>query len=104
MVYLFCFGVSTICVTISEKVNNKTCSRILQITGVVLLALLAGIRNASVGTDTHYYQTWFLDASNYHGDFSGYYNNFVNYNQATTSHPELLTEIYFYCLSYVTIT
>ena len=67
-IYLSTFAVSiglTACGEISYKKKNKIGYVVCLVLAVLLVTLLAGVRDTTVGTDGESYRWWVADAENY---------------------------------------
>ena len=90
-IYLVAFGASSMMFYLSSKSRRKSRSDFLAVIGILVLAVLAGLRDASVGTDVNVYgQALYTQALN-SSSFVSYYSS-----HATS----LLAEPGYYLLTY----
>lgn len=122
MIYLVVFGMSCLILLLSEKINlsqeivisetGRDCKKcicfFLTVTALCIPALLAGLRDSSIGTDVELYgNAWFLYAKNF--DFVSYikmaseqsigvFYAFINYAVALVTDNE---SIFYFTLSLI---
>lgn len=90
-IYLVTFGVSSILFYLSSKFRRKSKSDFWAIIGILVLAVLAGLRDASVGTDVNVYGRALYTAALNSSNFISYYASHVT---------SLLSEPGYYLLTY----
>lgn len=79
MIYLVIFFISAFFIYLYEKNETK---KVLLIIGLFLPCLLAGLRDASIGTDVSWYVQKIFDASSVSSSFNQYYNTIILSNPA----------------------
>lgn len=91
-IYLVAFGFSTLMFYLSSKSKRKFGSTIFACFGILILAILAGLRSSSIGTDVNVYGRRFYEEAVISNSFTAYFSNHVN---------SLLSESGFYLLTYI---
>ena len=60
-IYLVVFGLSTLCIYLAKTTKNKSIQKLLIIIGLLLPAILAGLRAENIGVDVKSYAISFFE-------------------------------------------
>ena len=90
-IYLVAFGISSMMFYLSSTSQRKSRRNLFAVMGILVLAVLAGLRDASVGTDVNVYGRVLYNRALNSSDFISYYSYHVT---------SLLSEPGYYLLTY----